>query len=197
MSPVVWHDWVYVSGDGTFELTSVPPSGEMQLIAICDGWVSKTTMAGHEGFVAGQLFSITPSMEAITVAMERTGTIEIELQTPDGKPLEGGKISVCPNQIYHHTTGATVLGQATRSVDWIPPNEDHEIAFDGTYPFSNNSVRYGKAVVSGIPVGLTETYTLDHNDYVLDIDGQPKLEIQLKSANAQHMRVNVKRKAKH
>jgi len=90
--------------DGSFTLDDLPP-GKVEIIAGCDGYLSKSDHpVDEDGYVRGsQFFDVSPS-HPITVPMERTGAIRLILQAPDGKPLENASVSFNPNQKFAHGT---------------------------------------------------------------------------------------------
>lgn len=166
---LVWHDWVDVAEDGTFEFASLPRGGEVQLIAVCDGWVSTTTVPdANQVFVMGQLFDIDKDVVDVELQMEATGTLRVEVTTKDGKPLTEGSVAAWPNQSYYKG-GSTVLGQKYRS-DWQIKNQllprDQQLAWPDwarDLPFMQPLDKNGVAVLTGIPVGKGEQVALQHD----------------------------------
>ena len=176
---LAWHDWVEVRQDGSFEFESLPRSGTLQLIAICEGWLSTTISddpaAGN--LVVGQVFEIDGDEHSVVVEMEPTGTLEVSLVTEDEKPITGGQVSSWPNQHYLKG-GNTLLGQRFRSAlqiqNQLAPIEkriDHP-DLDMQFPFIQDVGPDGTATLKGLPVGYRGSLYLTHQHFVLEAGGQ-------------------------
>lgn len=169
---ITWNDYVPIAEDGSFHFASVPKSGELQIIAVCDGWVSKTTIPEAQSFVMGQLFAVQESSVTINVEMERTGSLELTFIKPDGQPLESGSVGSSPNQRYYKG-GSTLLGQRYRSLAMVenlllPINERMNNWFENPskdFPYLNQSVENGRTTLRGLPVGKRARVHLAHAEY--------------------------------
>jgi hypothetical protein len=169
---VVWHDWVEVAPDGSFVFESLPRSGELQLIAICDGWISSTVSDEPRTLVAGQVFKIEDDEHSFVVKMEPTGTLDVSLVTEDGKPFTEGQISSWPNQHYLKG-GNTLLGRRFRSAlqiqnQLLPP--DARMAYfddEAQIPFVRKVGPDGTATLKGLPLGFEQFLYLSHETFVL------------------------------
>lgn len=172
---LTWQDWAELQPDGSFVFPSMPRSGEVQLIVVCDGWLSKTTNpAAH--FVEGQVFNLEPGEVDVTVEMEKTGTLDLTVVGADGKPFNSGKISSWPNQL-HHKGGSTFLGRRFRKSDdaklqLIPPDKRPSLGGfinpdDPTPPFMECPIANGKCVLKGLPIGKGERLILDDPEFTL------------------------------
>ncbi len=179
---LTWHDWSEIREDGTFELASIPRGGDLQIIGICDGWLSSTNIPEANGhFIMGQLFKLDkdkPQIE-LTLEMEQTGSLELTILQPDGTPLNEGEISSWPNQAYLKG-GSTLLGQRYRSLQFVeiqllpigeqprPRREVRQLPYQG-------KVVDGKVTLTGLPIGLGESLELMHPQLILksnDAEGQ-------------------------
>ncbi len=164
-----WHETEPIAEDGTFELASIPRSGELQIIAICDGWVSTTTIPESHSFVKGQLFEVDGETIEPTVLMEKTGSIELTVLKPDGTPLESGSVSAWPNQQYHKG-GSTVLGQKYDSIGFVenqlraPDDQKTPFREDTEFPFMQK-IENGFVVLRGLPISRNERIILGHKEY--------------------------------
>ena len=109
-----------VRAEGTFELTDLP-AGRGQIIALCRGWVSRRTPfdaieqvtlhlgreptlgeierafqeEGPETLEAQRI--VVPARDPLVVAMERTGTLEVIVKTPDGHPFADARVAATPS----------------------------------------------------------------------------------------------------
>lgn len=187
---LAWHDWSEVAADGSFEFESLPPSGELQLLAICEGWISSTTaddpLAGR--LVVGQIFKIEDEEHSFVVKMERTGTLEVSVETEDGKPFTAGQIGTSPNQHYLKG-GNTLLGQRFRSMlqiqnQLLPPDARIPlVAEQRQFPYIREVGPDGTVTLKGIPVGYREDLYLSHEGFILKGgDGRGRIEFSLDSA---------------
>jgi hypothetical protein len=194
---VLWHEWVEVAPDGSFEFKSLPRSGELQLIAICDGWISSTVSAepAARTLVAGQVFNIEDDEHSFVVKMEPTGTLEVSLVTEDGKPFTEGQISSWPNQHYLKG-GNTLLGRRVRTAlqiqnQLLPP--DARIAYpddEVQIPFIRKVGPDGTATLKGLPLGFQQSLSLSHETFVLK-GGAERGAIRYKVDSAEPVRQNL------
>ena len=113
-----WWDETTIADDGTFDFPSLPRGGTVQLIAICNGWL----ISGNENiFTIGKLIETSEEELAdnhvadVELPMLETGSVEVEVLGPDGKPLVGATVSTCPNQKLH-LNGSTMVGACYRTI---------------------------------------------------------------------------------
>jgi len=149
-----WHDSVPISADGNFELNSVPRSELIQIVAICDGWLSKTMQPSDGRAVVGQAFESNDEEVKIAVEMEQTGTLELTILKPDGNSLETGTITTLQNR--EDASGSlSMLGRRFYSMSVIKnqmlPVDQEAIPYD--QPFARQFIRNGVVVVRGIAIG--------------------------------------------
>ncbi len=190
---LTWHDWAEVQPDGSFRIESLPRGGKVQVIAVCDDWVCTTTLGENDFFVEGQLFDLNEGTTDIEVQMERTGTLELELLTPDKEPLDSGVVSSWPNQRFYKG-GSTILGQRFRSLQFaktqISP-ETESISFERSAPFLEQPVKAGRCILKGIPTGKRYGLAIDHPDFkFLTVAGEEPRFI-LKDENPLKMSLTV------
>lgn len=195
---LVWYECADINEAGEFELPSVPRGGEVQIIAICDGWVSTTTMEGANNFfVMGQLFDVKADRISVSVAMERTGSLEVIAVKPDGSPLAGASISTAPNQLYYKG-GSTYLGQQMHSrviianQSLLAEQQARPYDRDAIEDFSAITAADGKATIHGIPIGRRQSLSLNHPDYCLPKkEGERMQRYMIASPKVEHLRIVV------
>lgn len=119
---------VPIAEDGTFEFPGLPRDENLQLLAICDGWLSlpprpsevtayskkwdyevRDNHGSSTGRVTTQLHRISADEGAALVQMHPTGSAAITVVDWDDKPIEGVGIAFWPNQA-HHNSGSQSLG---------------------------------------------------------------------------------------
>jgi len=174
---VVWHACTSIDANGSFILPSVPRRGVIQIIAICDGWLSTTTISEARGhFVMGQPFALDRPEIYPKVEMERTGSLEVMLTKPDGSPLEGAKVYTSPNQ-SHLKGGSTILGSELNSLSNVEKQLNPGLEQTSLFPrrnterFSGTTDSNGRVTLRGIPVGKNESLAVSHPQYSLPRDG--------------------------
>lgn len=181
-----WQDWIEIDEDGTFEFESLPRGGQVQVIGICDGWISSTTVPDARTFVMGQLFDVDDDEVGIELVMEPTGTVEVKVATEEGEPLTEGRVSSWPNQKYYKG-GSTLLGQRYRSSIHIKNQllPHHErlpvLESDLAFPYDQPIGHDGVAILTGLPIGRN-VVALSHDRFVFAAndegdDGEVRFEL--------------------
>lgn len=111
---VMYHDWVEVQEDGSFEFPSMPDLGTIQLIGVCDGWVGV-----QEGSrVVGEQFEVESDLLELTLAMQPTFDVKFKVLDKEGKPVAGATAICSPNQVWFKG-GSTILGARFRSAELL------------------------------------------------------------------------------
>ena len=197
---LTWHDWTEIKEDGTFELASIPRGGDLQVIGICDGWLSSTNIPEANGhFIMGQLFKLdkdNPQIE-LTLEMEQTGSLELTVLQPDGSPLNEGEISSWPNQLYLKG-GSTLLGMRYRSLQLVetqllPVGEQSRPRRESErqLPYQGKVVD-GKVTLTGLPIGYSESLVLQHPKWILKSDeAEGQVGFKLDSAEPKIMMLSA------
>lgn len=148
---LLYYDSVAINEDGTFEFASMPHTGTIQLIALCDGWVGLEEK--DSPFIVGETFEIDD--ESLEVELEMKPTFDAVMRVIDksGQPIAGVTVATSPNQLYRKG-GSTVLGQQNSSIDGLK-GQFQEIP---TSSFRGLSKKYqavtdknGKAVIRNLP----------------------------------------------
>ncbi|MGB7343884.1 MAG: hypothetical protein WBD20_06710 [Pirellulaceae bacterium] len=169
---VSWTETVNVQADGSFDFLSLPRSGVIQFLCVCDGWVSvddgfeKPAGTFKQGLLTtvADLDTKDDYCDNLVLQMEPTGKLQVTVTGPDGKPLEGARISTNPNQ-YSHLAGSTVLGHFSRSIksfvkDLPDLNDDSSL-------FSGMTDKNGKVTLKGIPLIKNYQVGAYHDDYLM------------------------------
>ncbi len=117
-----WMSFANIKKDGTFELPGIPSNCDLQVIAVCDGWVnvpinnaemavkfpSYAKIMNNNWFAMPQLFEIDEDPSDIEIAMQPMGSCTVSIVDDSGKPIVGANVRVNPNQRFFHsgfTTG--------------------------------------------------------------------------------------------
>ncbi len=161
---ISWWEETTVAEDGSFEFPSLPRGGTVQLIAISNGWLT----AGKEGnFTVDANIDVSEQelsdnlVSDIVLEMTATGSVEVEVLGPDGKPLAGATVSTWPNQKLH-LGGTTLVGACYRTMERI----DAQITGDVREPafgaqkqsrYEGKTDEHGKVTLRDIPMNQNES----------------------------------------
>jgi hypothetical protein len=176
-----WSDSTDINADGTFEFSSLPSGEVVQLIAVCDGWISaqpegdlkaKYPDLVRRNPVSGsmrypQLFELAGTSVEFTLKMEKAVACRVTIQDPDGKPLPDAMVHMWPNQFFF-SLGSQVLGNRLDSVKMlriIRSGEPLNTAWnlDSAYSVKTNSS--GVAVVKNLPGSGSFGVAAEHSKY--------------------------------
>ena len=134
-----WH-WAAkttVEADGSFEINGLPADEHLQLIAICDGFLSLPMLPSEvtvyskqfglevannhgagTGRVTPQLHYVLAGTSQTIVTMHATGNVNVRVVDRDDQPVAGARVLFNPNQAFHNG-GSQALGYAVRSLDFL------------------------------------------------------------------------------
>ncbi len=168
--PISWSDTTAISEDGTFEFKSVPGPAQVQVIAICRGWIIRSMKNDR---VNGKTFDLKKDQTELEVEFEmaQTGDIRIELMSVDGDSIVGARVSTWPNKV-DLTGGSTTVTSEWRSIDFIERllNGKANKGSDErpkTNRHSQISDDEGMVTLRDIPAGWEESINVYHPEYDL------------------------------
>jgi beta-lactamase regulating signal transducer with metallopeptidase domain len=180
-----WGDTTEIAPDGTFEFPSLPPDENLQLIALCDGWVSSSpSLAAVQSFnaehgfpgdektrfyrgpmrdaVHPQLYRLTSETLQSVIPMEPTLSCEVTILDQNEQPIEGASVFFQPNQRWFNG-GSQHLGYEFDSLGDIRrrlAKEEVSPAWkrDGgaNSRLSQKTDARGIALISNLPAGSLE-----------------------------------------
>jgi len=118
-----WSDWTTIEEDGTFVFESLPRGDVVQMIAVCDGWISvhptvedlqRVGLEVHQSQisdsrVAPQLALLKGDVATPVIKMQQTAACRVTVLGPDGNPIENAQVYTSPNQISFGG-GSTIVG---------------------------------------------------------------------------------------
>lgn len=167
---VGWGDVAMIDEDGNFEFSYLPRESQVELIAVCDGWVSKAKsedlaeydrihQTGFQDLNTGSAAASTPVFidrenVAITLDMVQMGSCEFLVEDENGRPLDLATIHCMPN---HHTrAGGSHFGYGGRSLDYLrnPQTQTRGEWTRGLSQYSRTTGSDGHAVISNLPAEL-------------------------------------------
>jgi hypothetical protein len=204
-----WYDETTIKEDGSFVFESLPRGDVVQLIALCDGWVSRNPTAEElhavlpwlqraigESRTVPQVFTLAADRIAPTIAMERAATCRVKVVGPDGKPLPQVQVAMWPNHIWLRG-GSTILGTGHRTAVFLrqsrsgerqTPRRDRNV-------FSATTNEQGIAVISNLPgkpsVGLGASQV---NFELPAINGRRLTSVSMKPGQATSITIRLQPK---
>lgn len=198
---VSWEDAASINEDGTFEFPSLPRSGMIQLITVCDTHIGKDVDPpdpNQNAFTQGMYLQVDErdDLENLTIPMEATGTVRVKVLDPDGNPLVGAKVGTWPNQSMH-LAGSNVLGEYSQSIELIR----QQIQSDSTPSWERrNYDRYsrttdenGEATLISMPIGTGDQIAVHHDDYLMPQSGfGDRREVNVNLEDSTPVEVTVK-----
>jgi beta-lactamase regulating signal transducer with metallopeptidase domain len=96
---MMWQTWRNIKEDGTFLFESLP-AGTVELIALCDGFISKDP-SGRKGIRRPQSFILQGKSAQFTLKMEPTATARVKVIDERGNPIQGATVSFWPNADWY------------------------------------------------------------------------------------------------
>jgi hypothetical protein len=171
----VWGSTAAIAADGTFVLESLPADETLQLVALCDGWVSQSPSASevaaasaenafqaqYRGPQANMIYSRVYRLEGPAihpiVPMDPTANCEVTIHDQKGVPISGASVAFWPNQNWHHY-GSNILGEGADSATLLRAQRTSAarqsmLRRKPVTTFSATTDAKGVALVRNLPVG--------------------------------------------
>jgi beta-lactamase regulating signal transducer with metallopeptidase domain/uncharacterized GH25 family protein len=176
---LTWNSTATIRSDGTFEISNLPRPeglpkhpdsvtppmlGELELIATCDGAVSKDPATKRTEYCVGpQIFS-PPISQPVTLVMEPLGSARVRVLDPQGKPLAGAIVVFSPNESFRWIS--TLLGSPMDNENELfNENKGNPTTWQKlTERYRATTDETGFAVVDKLPSGL-EPYVVINTPY--------------------------------
>ncbi len=150
MRQLSWGDWTTIAEDGSFAFVSMPRSGKIQIIAMCDGWVSP----GERMMTKGQTFTVSDDDLEVELELQPTMDGVIEVKDEAGTPIHDANVSFWPNELWEDY-GSQILGQRSRSIDeaklQMGLEQESGSASDRINAFSGKTDDKGRVVIRNLP----------------------------------------------
>ena len=174
-----WNAAADIAADGTFVLESLPRDHDLQLIALADGWVSRSpskaelaaythdhglqgleNMSPEMSFVLPQLYRLTGAVIKPVVALERTTACEVTVVDQEGRPIPNATVAFAPNELFQMGagTGSSLLGEGVDGMAFIRAqiasgsDRKKPEPHEPANPYSAKTDARGIATVPGLPV---------------------------------------------
>ena len=184
-----WTTVATVHEDGSFDFSSLPRGGRIQILAVCDGWAISDD-SQQNSIKDGRLIEFTDLeidedgvCNNYELPMEPTGTVIVTVKKPDGSPLAGSSVSTNPNQRMY-LGGTSIFGQFYESIDGVRYEISGEES-DGIVSrrHANKAVAYhgvtdekGQFTIRGVPLNRNYQVGASHTDYASPIGERGRRE---------------------
>jgi hypothetical protein len=176
-----------IAADGTFVFESLPADENLQVIVICDGWISMSpTVQDIQAYqekhkvedfanerqggymVFPQLVRLAGEVAKPTIAMEATAACEVTVTDEEGKPLPQVTVAFWPNQ-YLYNAGSTIVGEGSDMLSLVREmlkTGDHAPKISRDYvgkTYSALTDDRGIATIRNLPVGGKDDKAVDRD----------------------------------
>lgn len=207
-----WYDKADVQEDGTFVFQSLPRGEVVQLIAVCDGWLSREPtlqeidvtapwvkkVAGQmgRGTCAPLVYMLNEPTLRLKIGMTRTATCEVTVLGPDGSPLPNARVGMWPNQRWLRG-GSTIVGVGIRSSDMLRSHRGRDdidwIALLDR--FSARSNEQGVATIVNLPGKPNIGLGVEHDEFEQPIANRDRsTNVTLKSGETHRLQIKMQPK---
>lgn len=164
-----WRIWREVKKDGTFTFESLP-HGEVELIAICDGYISKNPPEEENNYFGiAQTWPLKSPVTRAELKMKPAARCEIEVLDEQGQPVKAAQVVFSPN-IQWHSGGAQIFATPFNWSDLLRAggkmSSDKWAKVSEVADFQAISDESGIAVVPNLPEGKRHFAVL-HPQYQL------------------------------
>jgi len=168
-SPPQWHGWAAVNDAGDFSIHSLP-EGDLEIVAMCDGFIS-TNGPGQFQTRYPQKHLLSKNDLTITIGMEPTAWLEVQVTDDQGKPLKDVRVMTWPNVRYGewgsvllmsdcYNTADRLLAKTGSNFSWSREVKDYQGVSDAD----------GVAVLPNVPATV-KGLAADHPRFILPAVG--------------------------
>ncbi len=172
-----WQVWVPINEDGTFTLRGVP-SGDLQVIALCDGYMAasgaapkfaSTQEVSHSTSInRPQVFAIDESNIHFLLEMVPTAECEITVLGPDQQPVPNVECGFWPNVGWWRGGSQLYCYPLFSTKEYVKDPRLFNEKFEKESPYSGKTDATGKVVIRGLPAGKSQ-FVVNHEEFELPI----------------------------
>ncbi len=170
-----WETTAPIAADGTFVIDACPPGENLQVVAVCDGWASRSPSreevraysaensypVAYSGprasLLSPRIYRLKGTTIHPVVPMDPTATCEVTVHGETGRPVSGAEVAFWPNQHWHNR-GSNIVGHG-----WDFPSLIRQQLASGRHQsnlgwrpakeFSAVTDARGVATVRNLPIG--------------------------------------------
>lgn len=163
-SSLYWQTSRDIKEDGTFAIESLPP-GRVDIIAICDGFVSKDPNKPLAMIRNSQIFTLVGNMTPVEILMEPAAACKITVVDRKNNPIPNASVSFSPNVAWTGDGTQIFALRAFKSEDFFASGEkfDFSKAMRRNY-FSATTDSNGVTIIKNLPPQEQDFY-IAHPDY--------------------------------
>jgi len=167
--PPQWHAWATVQDDGNFAIGPLP-EGELEILALCDGFVS-TNGPGQYHMRYPQKHLLGTNDLAITIGMEPTARLEVTVTDDHGQPLKDAQVVTWPNARYGEWSAVILMGDCYNTSEFLLAKTGAKFSWgQPVLDFQGVSDSAGLAVLPNLPADV-KTLAVEHPRFVLPAVG--------------------------
>jgi hypothetical protein len=142
---VNWFTWASINEDGTFVIASWPAGEDIQIIALCDGYMAESGQppavvknpGRPDAYCRPQVFS--PSAQPIVLSMTPTVRCIIETVDEQASPLAGVKVTSNPN-VGWWNGGSQIYSEPLLRGECLLMKRDYQLCVDHSYSGAYSTV---------------------------------------------------------
>ncbi|MDD5010902.1 MAG: hypothetical protein PHQ00_02135 [Phycisphaerae bacterium] len=205
--PLWWITYRDIEDDGTFVIESLP-SGKAEVIAICDGFISKNPEPDKEGTILHtgrpQIFALKNDKNEAEIEMEATANCEATVLDEKGRPIQGAQVYFSPN-VEWGSGGSQIFARRTINSEEIfreagKFDREEQWAKYKTDGFTATTDENGTAIIRNLP-GYSANFEVVHLDYELPIKtefdyGRREARAELSAGKTSTIAVVMQKKGK-
>lgn len=203
-----WYDKASIQEDGSFVFESLPPDEVMQIVLVCDGWISakpeKATVLKffldeerslNQGVTFPQVIPLKGTRIEPTILMNKATAVKVTVKSPNGNPVEGAVVSMWPNQYWFHG-GSQVLGAAYSQREMmITARKGDTGQIKRTIRFLATTDESGVAIIRNLPTNTTELISVGYDDFEMPISGERRVaSVNLKPNEVAEITIQMQKK---
>ena len=167
--PPQWHGWAPVREDGSFSIGSLP-AGDLEIVALCDGFVS-TNGPGQFQMRYPQKHLLGTNDLTITIGMEPTARLEVQVTDDKGRPLKDARVMTWPNVRYGEWAANILMSDCYDTSDRLLSGSGKLFSWgQQVADFQAVSDSAGLAVLPNVPADVNEL-AVEHPRFVLPAVG--------------------------
>lgn len=168
-----WADWAEIQPDGTFIFESLPadPDEVVQLVGICDGYVSTPPGGWTEETTktAPQTANLGGEVVRHTLTMVPTAKCLVRFTNSEGEPIEGVRAEFVPNVQWTSGGSGIVAHPKFRLRDLLLSGKLPQWHLMGDFPYVAWSDAKGVATFLNLPPDSACMFAATHDDYQLPV----------------------------
>ncbi|MGI9458082.1 MAG: M56 family metallopeptidase [Aeoliella sp.] len=175
----VWTDWTNIGEDGTFVFESLPrdPGEVVQLVGICEGFVSSPRGGYDEDEPQSTPQTTNLGGDEVEHTLEMMATAKCIIRCRDGKgrPVAGALVDFWPNTKWLSGGSGLVAWPKLSSREQLLTNKPHRWSdVDKDYPYRATTNEEGVATLLNLPPFGPLNFAVSHDEFQLPLTGDTR-----------------------